>query len=128
MHSNSTTPAQEIEHTSTIYTNIGATAVTCTGTSGNLVHSNSTTPAQECEHNCTIYLNAGATPVTCTVVWCPDPSTNNITACANACAREGKKGLGNNYTRTRALDGMQGKVLVCSYRPHTSINCRCGAL
>ena len=23
------------------------------------------------------------------LVWCPDPSTNNITACANACAREG---------------------------------------
>ena len=34
------------------------------------------------------------------VVWCLDPSTNNITACA----REGKKGLGNNYTHTRALE------------------------
>ena len=29
--------------------------------------------------------------VTDRLVWCPDPSTNNITACANACAREGKK-------------------------------------
>ena len=35
------------------------------------------------------------------LVWCPDPS-QNICARVNACAREGEKGLVNNYASPQA--------------------------
>ena len=48
------------------------------------------------------------------LVWCPDPS-QKIRARVNACAREGEKGLVNNYASPRAKAGMLEQVLVCKH-------------
>ena len=49
-----------------------------------------------------------------TQLWCPDPS-QKIRARVNACAREGEKGLVNNYASPRAKAGMLEQVLVCKH-------------
>ena len=58
---------------------------------------------------CVAFIVAGYT-----LVWCPDPS-QKIRARVNACAREGEKGLVNNYASPRAKAGMLEQVLVCKH-------------
>ena len=53
-------------------------------------------------------------PITSPTSLVPRPFTK-IRARVNACAREGEKGLVNNYPSPRAKAGMLEQVLVCKH-------------
>ena len=55
------------------------------------------------------------------IVWEPDPSREKYAHAIVARAYAREKGLGNNYSLTRAFAGIREKVLECNLRPQCGL-------